>query len=130
QLLNAGYLNRVAHQSVCPANGWRWQRAYETALRHSGGDLPRTIFGMYQWRNNMVQYIIPEIMRINQFEKDRKSRYDKAMQEHRRSFAEAENEATRNGLFPAEVRMGRAFEGKCRLLPAPGGFPDLGKYPG
>src|SRR4030095_4559519 len=86
QLLAAGYINRVAHQPVYPTNGWRWQFAYETALRHSGGDLPKTIFGMYQWRNSMVQYIIPEILRINQVEKGRKAKYDKAMLEHKRSF--------------------------------------------
>jgi len=115
QLLGAGYLNRVAHQPVFPTNGWRWQYAYETAIRHSGNDLPKTIFSMYRWRNNMVQYMIPEIMRINAIEKKRKATYEKAILEHKRSFTDLENEATRNGLYPVDVRMGRAFKGQVTL---------------
>jgi len=115
QLLGAGYLNRVAHQSVFPNNGWRWHYAYEAALRHAGGNLPKTIFGMYSWRNNMVQYMIPEVMRINQFEKDRKAKYEKAMREYKRNFADLENDATRNGLYPVGVRLGRAFKGQASL---------------
>ncbi len=129
-LLAAGYLNRVSLKPVYPAHGWRWQYAYETALRRSGGDLPKTILGMYSWRNKMVQYMIPEILRINQVEKSRKITYDKAMQEFRRGYTEMENEATRNGLVPADVRIGRAFRGQVSLAPGTWWVSGSRKVPG
>lgn len=115
RLLTCGYTNRVKGHQAFPTFGWRWQYAFEAALRRAGGNLPHTILGMYKWRNEMVEHVLPEIMRLNQAEKDRKARYAKAVQEHQASYVELENEATRKGLYPVMMPVKPSFTGQVKV---------------
>jgi hypothetical protein len=106
-LVDTGYTTRFSGDLPYPPGGWRWQYAYQAALRHKGGGVPHTILQMYGWADQMANYIQPEVIRLNEAEERRKERYDKAVVEYQKTYFELQNDATRKGLFAVNFRTAR-----------------------
>jgi hypothetical protein len=114
-LLNSGYSMRLPRDRPYQTFGLRWNTALDNALKRHGGRMPMTIFGLYQWVDEMIPYVIPEVKRINAIEQDRTRRYNKATYEYQRDHTEVESEATRLGLTPQEIRINRKRTGTAQL---------------
>lgn len=114
-LLNSGYAMRLPRDRPYQTFGLRWNNALDNALKRHGGRMPMTIFGLYQWVDEMIPYVIPEVKRLNAIEQDRTRRYNKACFEYQRDHAELESEATRLGLTPQEIRINRKHTGTVTL---------------
>lgn len=106
-LVDTGYTTRFSGDLPYPPGGWRWQYAYQAALRHKGGGVPHTILEMYGWADRMAHYIQPEVIRMNDAEERRKERYDKTVAEYQKSYFEIQNDATRKGLIALNFRTAR-----------------------
>gem|GEM_PF-3591288 len=113
-LLEYGYTNRHGKHKRYIPHGWRFQYAYEAALRREG-DLPHTMFDMYPWVHDMVRYIKPEIERINTLEAQRITGYATALHYYEKNYFDIQNEATRKGLFAVDLRMFRSGQGYAKL---------------
>lgn len=121
-LLTSGYSQRTQPASRYPFGGWRWQYAYNAALRRSGLGVPHMMSEMYTWIDDMMPYIKPEVIRSNQAEKDRQQRYQRAKDEYEETRVDIESDSVRKGLFPVPVRIqtfsGRVTRfGSARVLP-------------
>lgn len=114
-LLNSGYSNRFRGNKAYAPMGWRWEYAFNAAVRRSGKSFPHTIATMYPWTSSMVPYIVPEIERINKGEENRQLRYMAAVDEFNKTHMELENEAVRKGLYPTLIRRYRKGEAGVKL---------------
>lgn len=114
-VLGSGYSNRWNKDQPYPPNGWRFQYAFETAVRRSGQSMPHTMIGMYPWANAVVPYLRPEIERANKAEEDRTARYQAAIDEYNKKYFDIQNEATRNGLFAINFRFYKKGQAYVRL---------------
>lgn len=122
QILTSGYVQRTQSTSAYPFGGWRWQYAYNAALRRSGLGVPHLMTEMYAWRDEMIPYVKPEVRRLNQAERERRQRYDRCKQDYEEQRVDIESDSIRKGLFPVPVRIstysGRATRfGTARVLP-------------
>ena len=129
-LLQSGYANRRGWDRPYPPFGWRWEYAYNAALRRSGRSVPHTMMAMYPWCNDMVKFVKPEVERANDAEKERQLRYSRAVEQYQKSYADLESEATRRGLYPCELRMSRAGQAQTRLAPGTWWIVGTHKVPG
>ncbi len=102
-LLSSGYSARISTDKAYPTGGWRWQYAYNSALKKSKLGLPHTILTMYQWIDAIMPCVAAECRRSNEIEDARWARYQKAVDEFEQKFADIENEAVRKGLYPVEM---------------------------
>jgi hypothetical protein len=121
-LLSSGYSQRTQATLAYPFGGWRWQYAYNAALRRSGLGVPHVMTEMYAWVDDMMPYIKPEVIRLNLAEKERHQRYDRAREDFEETRVDIESDSVRKGLFPVPVRMqtysGRVTRfGSARVLP-------------
>lgn len=99
-LLQSGYQDRLSLDHPYPMYGMRWHTAFQAALKNSKMGVPHTMFDYYPWINKMVDYIRPEVIKINAHEKARKDAYLKAVFFYQEEAREAENEAVRNNYSP------------------------------
>jgi hypothetical protein len=114
-LLSAGYTSRWSHDVPYPPSGWRFQYAFQAAMRRSGLGYPHTIIEIYPWINNIMPYIRPQIELINKTEEERKERYDAAVSEYQKKYFEIQNEATRKGLFAIGLRFYKHGQAYARI---------------
>lgn len=122
-LLGTGYSNRVSLEKPYPPGGWRWQYAYRNALKRSGLSTPKLMMGAYSFSKDMVKYIKPEILRLNEIEATRKLKYMKAVQDYEDNHKDEEMEALKHGLEPVPLKLKAltkdnkifAFESQCEL---------------
>jgi hypothetical protein len=110
-VMNSGYTNRTQALQAYPYNGWRWQYAFQAALRKSGLGVPHIMSEMYTWTDEMLPYVVPECKRLNQAEKERLRRYRACSQDAQENHVDFESDAVRKGLFPTEVVIQR-FNGR------------------
>ncbi|MBX9693966.1 MAG: hypothetical protein K2Z81_16395 [Cyanobacteria bacterium] len=123
-LLQTGYVNRSSPDWPYPAGGWRWQHAYAAAVRKSGLGLPHSIVEHYGWANKMVPYIKPEILAINEHERQRGKAHARANMEYTDNYTIIRNKALQRGLEPRTLtqfgpttpKVGRHY--RTRALPA------------
>jgi hypothetical protein len=104
-LLSIGYSLRSAGHKPYPSGGWRWQYAYNAALRKTGEGVPHFLYQIYPWCDRMQKAVLPEVQRMNAAETARSKNYKKAVEEYENTYSEIENEATRKGLYPLEFKM-------------------------
>lgn len=129
-LMQIGYLNREKFTNPYPMLGRRYQYCYVEALRKYGGWRPHTIVTFKPWCQKMVPYILPEIMKSNEIEADRKVRYNKAMQEWEQNHMDLENDATRLGLESMPIKMRANGEGTIKVPPGSWWVSGNRKVPG
>lgn len=110
-LLQSGYQDRLSLDHPYPALGYRWHTAFQNALKRAGGGVPHTLLDYYPWINKMVEYVRPEVMKINKKEEARKEAYLKCIQFFQDESRDAESEAVRNNLFPLTLRVGKDSTG-------------------
>lgn len=115
QLLQSGYLTRSSGKRLYPPLGWRWEYAFNAALRHCGEGFPHSMLSMYQWCNKMLPYIKPECQRLNDGETARMIRYRHAIEYYDKNGSEAQNEATRNGLSALNIPIKYHGQGSVSL---------------
>lgn len=127
-VLNQCYTTR-RHDLAYPAYGWRFENALKAAIIKSGMGMPHHIASAYPWTKKMMQWIKPEIDRINLEEEQRLERYEKMCSHWETDGVEIENEATRKGLQPVAVRTVRALA-KVRLEPGTWYIAGTRKVPG
>ncbi|HEY9712600.1 MAG TPA: hypothetical protein V6C72_03975, partial [Chroococcales cyanobacterium] len=94
RLLASGYSNKISEsiERPYPNSGWRWQYCYQAAYRRSSMSTPHIMSEMYRWADDMVPFIVPEILQSNQAERDRFKRYKAAIQEYDESRQDLETE--------------------------------------
>lgn len=114
-MLGVGYNNRWHADQPYPPSGWRFQYAFDAAVRRSERGVPHTLLAIYPWLDSMVPYILPEVERANKAEAERKARYERAVDEYKRKYFEIQNESTRKGLFAINFRLYRKGLGYARL---------------
>lgn len=121
-LMTSGYSQRTQPSQAYPFGGWRWQYAYNAALRRSGLGVPHLMSEMYSWVDEMMPYIKPEVIRLNLAEKERQARYERTKEEYEETRVDIESDSVRKGLFPVPVRI-QTFSGRvtrfgtARVLP-------------
>lgn len=104
-LLNSGYENKLSLSKPYPDMGWRWQYAYNNALKKSHLSPPKLLVSVYPWRDKMVKYVLPEIKRINDIENARVTRYYQLLQDYEDNHKDEEMEAIRRGQEPLALRL-------------------------
>src|SRR5262249_25581578 len=134
-LEQSGYTLRANPDDPFPVGGWRWQYAYQAALRRKGGYVPHTIMELYPWVHSMLPLIRPEIERFNNLEIERQYRYKKLAEQFGENGIDAENEAVRQGLYPKQVRFtrlvrGHTLDGGLKLAGGPWYITGTHKVPG
>ncbi|HEY9719268.1 MAG TPA: hypothetical protein V6C69_17460 [Trichormus sp.] len=121
-LLNTAYARKTMKTVAYPQGGWRWQEAYERALKRSGREEPHVVLNLYPFINDLVPYCREEVKRSNEFEEKRVERYDQAVKDLAETKADTETEATRKGMVPVSVRYTKFFpngirQGIVRVMP-------------
>ncbi len=111
QLKAIGYTAVTKKENPFPVGGWRMRYAFNAAAAKAGMGRPHTILTMYQWIDDMVPYLRPEVIRMNAIEKLRKQRYELAQSVFDEHKADLETQAFNNGLFPIDVSIQRLFGG-------------------
>ncbi|MBK9144363.1 MAG: hypothetical protein IPM23_17855 [Candidatus Melainabacteria bacterium] len=104
-LMGSGYLRRQTANQPNPLGGWRWQYAFNKAVKKSRLAFPHSIVEHYRWSNAMVKFVKPEIQQINRFEKQRLARY----QQEEAFFTEhseiIKHDSARLGLDPVAIEV-------------------------
>jgi hypothetical protein len=108
-LVQSGYAARSNPDKPYPIGGWRWQFAYQEAVRRSGLGVPHGLFTVYSWVNDIRPYVRKECKKWNDFEDERWLRYKRAKEEFEKSRVEIENDAVRLGLSPIDMRIRRGI---------------------
>jgi hypothetical protein len=103
-LLNSGYINRIDKDKPYPQFGWRWQYAYNAALKRSKMGVPHTMFTMYSWSKEMVRYALPEVKKCNDKEDERAKNYSIMLDQYERNHVDLETESIRFGLYPVVMK--------------------------
>lgn len=113
-LINTGYVNRTNVSSAYPYGGWRWQYAFQAAMRKAGTDFPHVLPEIYVWADDLMPYVVAECKRSNKAEKDRQQRYMRAQNDYEETRVDIENDALRKGLFPVDVRFSKYGDNQVR----------------
>lgn len=108
-LLHSGYNARSHPDKPYPTGGYRWQYAFQAAVKKSGIGVPHSLVGAYQWIGQIMPYVMREAQAWNQFEKERYQRYEKAVAEFEKTRSEVEDDAVREGLYPMALRPRKGF---------------------
>ncbi len=110
-LYGMGYTARTSLDDPYPANGWRMQYAFKSAVRKSNLALPHGYVEVNSWRDAMRPYLLEEVLKSNAFEKQRRARCAAAEEEFKETRTEIEMEALKQGLYPiyVYVRQGRGI---------------------
>ncbi|MCA9803328.1 MAG: hypothetical protein KC777_15265 [Cyanobacteria bacterium HKST-UBA02] len=104
-LMGSGYLRRQTANQPNPLGGWRWQYAFNKAVKKSRLTFPHSIVEHYRWSNAMVKFIRPEIQQINRFEKQRLAKYqleESFFTEHSEII---KHDSARRGLDPVAIEV-------------------------
>ncbi|MGD9682570.1 MAG: hypothetical protein AB7W16_15390 [Candidatus Obscuribacterales bacterium] len=104
-LMGSGYLRRQTANQPNPLGGWRWQYAFNKAVKKSRLTFPHSIVEHYRWSNAMIKFIRPEIQQINRFEKQRLARYqleESFFTEHSEII---KHDSARRGLDPVAIEV-------------------------
>jgi hypothetical protein len=113
-ILNTCYARKTIRTVAYPQGGWRWQEAYERALKRSGREEPHLLTNLYPFIGDMIPYCREEVKRINEFEEKRVARYNQAVADLAETKADTETEATRKGMVPVAVRYTKYFPNGIR----------------
>lgn len=104
-LMGSGYLRRQTANQPNPLGGWRWQYAFNKAVKKSRLAFPHSIVEHYRWSNAMIKFVKPEIQQINRFEKQRLARYqleEAFFTEHSEII---KHDSARRGLDPVAIEV-------------------------
>jgi hypothetical protein len=104
------YNSRLIKHEYYPIGGWRWQEAYQRALKDCGATTPIVIGSLYLFVNKIFPYAKEESLKTNEFEEKRSKRYQEAAKDYTENHADAEAEATKKGLTPTGIRFNRFGE--------------------
>jgi len=121
-ILQTAYARKTIRTVAYPQGGWRWQEAYERALKRSGREEPHLLTNLYPFIGDMIPYCREECKRINEIEDRRIERYNAAVNDLNQTKADVETEATRKGMVPVAVRYTKFFpngvrQGIVKLMP-------------
>jgi hypothetical protein len=105
-LLVLGYTARVKKQLPYINCGYRMNYAYQRSLRRSGLGEPHTLGELYRWQNEMLPFFKYEVLKSNESENARMVRMAATKELFAKERVDIETEALKQGLYPAEVRIG------------------------
>lgn len=129
-LLTSGYAIRSENMYPYPMFGWRWQYAYHAALRNYPGTVPHGVASLYPWIDDMSPLVLKECKRINDKEKLRQTRWQKATDDYNANHEQLEEEASRKGLAPVTMTMNKRYLANVDLPPGTWWISGMHKVPG
>lgn len=127
---NTGFLNRPDPSRPFPVGGWRWIYAYKTALAKSGLSEPHTILGEYEFARSLAPYASFECRLRNAFEKQRRQRYENAIDQFNLTHEEAELTAVKLGYMPMALRSTEYGTARGQMPPGSWWLQVTRKVPG
>lgn len=114
-ILSSGYLSRTAADQPYPPGGWRWQYAFNKAIKNSNMTMPHSIFEHYLWADRIMPYVRAQTKAYNAFEKTRVMAYNEAQQDFLDNRTAYEDEATKAGVGPTPMKRVFLKSGKIGL---------------
>jgi hypothetical protein len=114
-ILSSGYLSRSAADQPYPPGGWRWQYAFNKAIKNSNMTMPHSIFEHYLWADRIMPYVRAQTKLYNAYEKTRVTAYNEAQQDFLDNRTSAEDEATKAGVGPTPMKKVYLKSGKIGL---------------
>lgn len=103
-ILSSGYLSRSAADAPYPPGGWRWQYAFNKAIKNSNIAMPHSIFEHYLWVDRVLPYVKAQTKLYNAFEKNRVNAYNEAEQDFLDNRTAYEDQATKAGIGPTPLK--------------------------
>jgi len=103
-MLSTGYFSRASLDVPYPPGGWRWQYAFQKAIKNSGISMPHSIFEHYIWADRMLPFMRAQTKIYNQFERQRVQMYNDALAEFNTNRTEIEDSATHRGMAPITMK--------------------------
>jgi hypothetical protein len=114
-MLSTGYFSRASLDVPYPPGGWRWQYAFQKAIKNSNMSLPHSIFEHYTWADRMLPFIKAQTKIYNSFERDRVAAYNNALQEFNDTRTEVEDVAMQRNMTPVPMKRVFLKSGKAGL---------------
>ncbi|MDZ4835948.1 MAG: hypothetical protein SGJ27_19385 [Candidatus Melainabacteria bacterium] len=114
-ILSSGYLSRSAGDTPYPPGGWRWQYAFNKAVKNSNLTIPHSIFEHYIWADRVMPFVKAQIKLYNAFERTRVTAYNAAQQDFLDNRTQFEDEATKAGVGPTSLKHVYLRSGKIGL---------------
>jgi hypothetical protein len=135
KIMNKGYNNRQSFIKPYSDGGWRWQYAYQHALKRSGITEPHIFFQMYNFAEDLYPWVLPEVKRINKIEKERLKTYYALITSYTDNHKDEEMDALRLGLEPVKlnllpIKKGGALETSLYISPGDWWITGTHKIPG
>lgn len=103
-ILSSGYFSRANSDVPYPPGGWRWQYAFQKAVKKSNLSMPHSIFEHYIWADRILPFVKEQAKAYNAFEKTRVAAYGVALQDFTDNRTEVEDQATQRGLTPVPMK--------------------------
>lgn len=114
-MLSTGYFSRASLDIPYPPGGWRWQYAFQKAIKASKMSLPHSIFEHYSWADRMLPYIKEQTKIYNAFERERVTAYNDIAQEFNDKRTEYEDLAMSRNLGPVSMKRVHLRSGRAGL---------------